>query len=174
MKIVVGSRNPVKINAVEEVVRELYGKVEVIGVEVESGVDDQPRTDEETIAGARRRAREAIQIVEGARMGFGMEGGVYEQDGVLFESAWCAVVDHTGREGLGGGLRFELPEKVAEKIRAGGELGPVMNEFLDRRNVKKQEGAVGVLTKGKITRTSGYRDLVYLAMMKFISPEWYK
>lgn len=172
MKVLVGSTNPVKLNSVRRVFERVWGEVEVVGVSVSSGVDEQPRSEEETVRGAINRAREAIK--HGGDYGVGLEGGVYEQDGKLFECAWCAVVSNDDREGLGGGLRFELPPKVAKKIKEGGELGPVMNEFLDREDVKKQEGAVGVLTKKHVTRTSGYMQIVYLALMKFLSPEWYE
>ena len=174
MKIVVGSTNPVKLNSVKLVFEEVFEEVEVVGVIVESGVPEQPRGDEETVRGALNRARGALEKDNEFEYGVGLEGGVYEQGDKLFECAWCAVVSSEGDEGLGGGLRFELPPKVAEKIRAGGELGPVMNEFLDREDVKKQEGAVGVLTKKHVTRTSGYKQLVYLALMRFISPEWWE
>lgn len=174
MKVVVGSMNPVKINSVRNVMGEYFGKLEVVGSEVSSGVDDQPRTDEETIRGARHRAKTVLEQFGEAEMGFGLEGGVYRQDDRLFESAWCAVLHRDGREGLGGGLRFELPLKIAERVEGGEELGPVMNDLLDRDDVKKDEGAVGVLTKGKLTRTKAYEGLVYLAIMKFVSPEWYK
>ena len=48
MKIVVGSTNPVKIKAVTMVAESIWSDVVVAGVETESGVSAQPRTDEET------------------------------------------------------------------------------------------------------------------------------
>ena len=171
MIITVGSTNPVKVNAVRSVCEEIWDEVEVVGVKIESGVDEQPRSDEETLRGARNRAQGVIGVAE---YGVGLEGGVYEQDGKLMETAWGVVVGKDGQEGIGGGLKFELPPVVAEKIRAGGELGPVMAELLKRKDVKKQEGAVGVLTKNGVTRTGAYKQLVWLAMIKFVSPEWWR
>jgi len=180
MKIIVGSTNPVKVDAVREVFQNIYGECEVVEVKVESGVDEQPRSDEETIRGARNRAQAAIAAPQAmhaggqANFGVGIEGGVYEQGGVLMECAWCVVRHRDDREGIGGGLRFELPPIVVKKIRAGGELGPVMNKLLDREDVKKQEGAVGVLTKNEVTRMGAYKQLVNLAMIKFVSGEWWE
>lgn len=173
MKIVVGSENPVKINAVREVFKEVLGSVEVVGVAVNSGVSEQPMSDEETIRGAKARAKKAIKKVKDADYGVGLEGGVYDQGEKLYEAAWCAVLRSDGVEGLGGGLRFEIPPKVAEKIRQGGELGPLMDDLLGRADVKQQEGVIGVLTKHHVTRTGAYKQLVYLALVRFISEEWY-
>ena len=55
MKILVGSKNPVKIEAVEETFLKYFKKVEVIGIEVDSNVPNQP-INEETFEGAENRA----------------------------------------------------------------------------------------------------------------------
>ena len=47
MKIVVASKNPVKINATDAGFSTYFEGVEVLGVSVESGVSDQPKSDEE-------------------------------------------------------------------------------------------------------------------------------
>ncbi|MDV3104625.1 DUF84 family protein [Thermococcus waiotapuensis] len=51
MRIAVGSTNPTKVLAVKEVMEVIYGDVEVFGVEVDSGVPDQPVGMEEIIRG---------------------------------------------------------------------------------------------------------------------------
>lgn len=173
MKIIVGSTNPVKIKAVEYVFSQVYGDVQVEGVEVVSGVSEQPHGDKETIKGARKRAEIALISRRGVEYGVGLEGGVYEQGNTLYECAWCAVWHTGGEKGLGGGLRFELPPMVVKRIRGGEELGPVMDETLGRSNVKAQEGAVGVLTKNHVTREGAYREIIYLALIRFVSPDWY-
>ena len=59
VRVAVGSTNPVKVGAARRVVTRLAAVVEVTGVAVPSGVPDQPWGDEETIRGARTRARAA-------------------------------------------------------------------------------------------------------------------
>lgn len=170
MKIVVGSNNPVKIKAVEEAFRLYYPDCEVVGVEVNSGVAGQPRSEGETITGAKNRAQTAIQ--HGTDYGVGLEGGVTEIEGKMFECAWVAIVDKKGKAGLGGGLYFELPPKVAELIKAGGELGPIMEQVM-QYDVKRTNGAIGVLTKDRTDRKSAYMQIVLSALVKFVSEEWY-
>lgn len=63
MKIAVGSTNPVKINAVINACTGTWPDVVVEGFEVSSGVDDQPRSDDETMTGAVNRAKGALELL---------------------------------------------------------------------------------------------------------------
>lgn len=170
MKVVVGSSNPVKVGAVTESFKQYYPESEVISLKVSSGIAEQPMSEEETVLGATNRALAALEYGD---FGVGLEGGVTEIGGVLFECAWCVVVDKTGRRGMGGGLYFELPKTVADRILNGGELGPIMNELTGEENVKEKSGAIGVFTKGKLDRKTAYVQLVTSALIKFVSPEWF-
>lgn len=165
-----GSKNPVKVEAVEEVFRKYWAECEVGGSEVVSGVGEQPMSEQETMDGARNRAKTCIGEAD---YGVGIEGGVCEIEGKMFECAWACVVDRSGKEGLGGGLYFELPSKIAKQIKAGGELGPIMDEFTGKTNVKQGSGAIGVFTKGELDRKAAYVQIVLSAMIKFVSPEWF-
>lgn len=173
MRIVVGSTNPVKIEAVTAAFRKYYPSCEVVGLQVESGVSAQPRSEEEAIEGARARAKSALAMDEVAEFGVGLEGGVCELEGEMFECAWCAVSVRGQREGLGGGLYFALPPKVVKAIREGGELGPIMDRLTGEQDIKQKSGAIGVFTKGMLSRTEAYVHLVLSAMIKFVSPEWF-
>ncbi|KKU46194.1 MAG: putative non-canonical purine NTP phosphatase [Microgenomates group bacterium GW2011_GWA2_46_7] len=191
MRIIVGSKNPVKIGAVQEAFRKYWSECEVVGVDVESGVSSQPISEKETINGARQRAYNALKMDERAEYGVGLEGGVTEIEGKMFECAWVAIVGKVMAsprslrvsrhfsgtnvlevQGLGGGLYFELPEKIADKIRQGGELGPIMEETM-KYDVKRTNGAIGVLTKDQLKRKDAYVQIVLSALIKFVSPEWY-
>ena len=124
----------------------------VKAVRVESGVPEQPRGHAETVEGARNRARRAL-AAGGFDVGVGLEGGVAEFDGSdgLFLVMWGAATDGE-RAGVGGGPSLRLPDGVAERVRAGEELGPVMDDREDREGVGRAEGAAGVLTDGCLDR----------------------
>ena len=187
MKIVVGSTNPVKVGAVEAAFRQYYPDCEVVGVAVASGVSAQPTSEKETMNGARQRAYAALESDPGAEYGVGLEGGVTDIDpttpnwtgmrgarGKMFECAWVCVVKRDGEEGLGGGLYFELPQHVAERIRAGGELGPIMDELAGENDIKQKMGAIGLFSAGRLDRKAAYVHLVLQALIKFVSPEWFR
>lgn len=163
-RVAVGSTNPVKVDAARVVLQRLAPAVEVTGHAMPSGVPDQPWGDEETIRGALARARGACALA-GAEMGIGLEGGVVSlDDGSVRTCAWAAVVTRDGREGIGGSLAMRLPERVAELVRGGMELGHAMDRVTGAHDVKRGAGAVGILTAGLVSRREAYEVLVAYAL----------
>lgn len=172
MKIVVASRNPVKINATRLGI-ETYFRVDSIeGIEVESGVSDQPMSDVETLEGARNRARNARLIKPEADYWVGIEGGIESKEESFSAFAWVVVL---GRN-ISGESRttsFLLPAKVATLIAEGYELGVANDIIFNKNNSKQKSGAVGILTKNKINRTQLYTQAVQLALVPVINEEIY-
>jgi inosine/xanthosine triphosphatase len=159
MKIIIGSKNPAKVTAVKNVFIDREAKV--ISLDIPSGVNEQPFSDEETIRGAINRAIGALK--EGCGdMGIGLEGGVQETNHGLLMCNWGALATSDMEPIIAGGARFLLPEDVAKRLRAGEELGPVMDEYAKRKNVRKQEGAIGIFTNGLIDRVEMFTHLMNL------------
>ena len=163
-RVAVGSTNPVKLAAARAVLSAVAPMARVESVGVASGVRDQPWGDDETIRGALARARGAC-ATDGAELGIGIEGGVVAmEDGSVRTCAWAAVVTRDGREGVGGSLAMQLPERVAELVRGGMELGHAMDRVSGQHDVKRGAGAVGILTAGLVTRQGAYEVLVAYAL----------
>lgn len=175
MKIIVGSKNPVKISATKKAFEAVFPdeKIEVEGREIDSAVAAQPLSDSETIKGARHRARKALEIGKDADFGVGIEGGMHEIDGEWFESGWMAVLSKDGKEGLGSCIRMYSPKKVTDLIKDGKELGEVTDILFGTINSKQQEGHFGIMTKGLISREHGYMDGIITALTRFIREEIY-
>jgi inosine/xanthosine triphosphatase len=170
-RVVVGSTNPVKINAVRAVLARAGVSAQVEGRAVPSSVRDQPVGDEETIRGAVARARGALAEAD-ADWGVGIEGGVVnEADGAMRTCAWAAIVSADGRQGVGGSLAMPLPRVVAEAVRGGLELGHAMDRLTGERDTKRGAGAVGILTAGLVDRQQAYETLVAYALAPFLTPE---
>jgi inosine/xanthosine triphosphatase len=172
MKIAVGSKNPVKIACVQQAFEKVFPDTtwEVEGVDVVSGVSDQPMSDKESITGARNRAKKALESL-GADYGVGLEGGLQEIEGNWFDAGWIVVVDKEGNEGIGSTIRMMTPEKMMDLIKQGMELGHVNDKLFGLENSKHGDGHFGLMTNGAITRTDGYRDGVIAALARFIKPE---
>ena len=172
MKIAVGSTNPVKVAAVRNMVEQVWPECEVVGVSVPSGVSDMPMSDDECIDGAKNRARAARETA-GADLGFGLEGGCAETADGLMLVSWV-VADHVdGRVGLGGSARIPLPEMIANRVRAGEELGPVMDDIVQETDTKHRSGAAGILTAELFGRTAMFESAVAYALSKFVAPQFY-
>lgn len=172
--VAVGSLNPVKIGAVREIISALAPQATITGISVASTVPDQPFGDDETIRGAIARATAARHALD-ADLGVGVEGGVVEEsDGAMRTCAWAAIVDRTGRSGVGGSLAMPLPDRVAEMIREGLELGHAMDRLIGGHDTKRGKGAVGILTAGLVDRQRAYAALVAYAVAPFASPDLFE
>lgn len=173
VKISIGSNNPVKIKACEVVAKKVWDNIEVVNHDVDSSISHQPMSEEETIKGATNRAVKTRELAD-ADYGFGLEGSVATIDGKMFLTGWVVIVDRKGDMGVGNGGHILLPESIADRLRGGEELGPVMDDILHKVNTKQGEGAVGTLTGGLKPRQQSFEDGVLYALTRFIKPELYK
>lgn len=172
MKIVIGSTNPAKLKAAKIAVKKIFPKAKVQGIKVDSGVDNQPKSDEETIAGAINRAKKALRKSK-ADFGIGMEGGFNKIGKRHFECGWVAVVDKNGKIGLGSSARFELSKKIIDQISHRKELANVINEFTGRGDAHEKEGMMGLITNKRLPRATAYSHGVIFAFAPFISDPKY-
>jgi inosine/xanthosine triphosphatase len=173
MHIIVGSQNPVKLNAVRSVFKPVYPDAAFSSLDVQSGVSDQPWGNAETRQGAYNRARAALAGNTEAHLAVGLEGGVQETEFGLFTCAWCVVLDQSGRVGVGGSACTQLPDAVANDLKNGLELGQAMDALSGQHNTKQNEGAIGLLTDGLLTRQSAYEAIIKMALSPFRRPQWY-
>ncbi len=146
---------------------------EVDGVEVPSGVSDQPVGEEETRRGAVGRAKQALSI-ENAGWGIGIEGGIMHLEEGVFTTAWCAIADQRGNISLGGGLMMPLPPPIVRDLEAGYELGHATDRLFQVQNSKQAGGALGHLSKGLHSRQAAYEAIFTYALSKFLNPELYE
>ncbi len=173
MKIAVGSKNPVKIAAVENVVKKVWPDAEVVGIEVSHGTSIQPNTQKDAIEGALNRAILA-QKQTNADFGFGLEGSTFDSEHGMFLDGWAAVVDKHGNKGIASCGCLMLPEKLAKEVRQGKELGPATDAIFGHDNIKQKEGTVGMLTGNMVKRTEAFERGVTYALAKFLNPQYYK
>lgn len=176
IKIAVGSKNPVKIQAALAGFESMFSdqKFSAAGFEVASGVSDQPMSCEETLRGATNRANALKLIAPEANFFVGIEGGIEVIGETLFASAWIVIVDATEKIGSGRSGSFALPPKVKQLVESGIELGHANDQVFQEHNSKQQGGAVGSLTGGVISRQSLYEHAMALALVTFKQPELFR
>ncbi|HEO8420063.1 DUF84 family protein [Niallia sp. FSL W8-0635] len=162
MKVCIGTNNKAKVNAVKNCLGNDI-QIEYAMFNVSSGVSDQPFSDEETITGAINRAKAALQEGDGD-LGIGLEGGVHQTNDILFLNNWGALVLKDGTTFIASGARIPLPKEIETKLVAGKELGPVMDEYAKKENVRHNEGAIGIFTNGRINRTIMFQHVVELLL----------
>lgn len=172
MRIALGSTSDSKVRAARAVFARAYPGAEVTPVAVDSIVAPQPTSDEETIRGALHRAREARGRT-GADLGVGIEGGVQRDARGVWVCAWAAIVDASGREGLGSGLRVRLPEWMARRAAAGEELGAIVDTYVGEAETHETWGAIGLLTAGLVDRQRALEQAIAAALPPFLRSPLY-
>lgn len=172
MKVVVASRNPVKINAVRGAFAMYFpaNNIELIGVSANSGVSDQPLGDAETRRGARNRIADARSREPAADYWVGLEGGIETIDDTLLAFAWMAVCNTEGQLGMARSATLPLPRAIKRLVDDGMELGDANDRVFATVNSKQAGGAFGLLTEGRYTREGIYTQTVALALVPLLHP----
>lgn len=173
--VVVASTNRVKIASAQDGFAKMFPDeaFALEGVSAASDVADQPRSDAETLAGARNRARNAALRRPDADFWVGIEGGTEDSPNGMAAFAWVAVQGKDGRIGLGKTGTFFLPPAVAALVRDGMSLGAADDAVFGRNGSGTQNGAVGLLTGDAIDRTALHVPAVVFALIPFKNPDRY-
>ena len=165
--VAIGTKNKAKTAAIQHIINSYFEDVQYIQVEVSSNVPEQPFSNEETRQGAINRAKNTLEIAK-ADLNFGLEGGVHEIGDDMYCTNWGAVALKDGTIISAAGAQFLLPEVVASELRAGKELGPVMDDYTKQQDTRSGSGAVGVFTAGLIDRTEMFEHIVKLLIGQYL------
>jgi inosine/xanthosine triphosphatase len=185
--IAVGSTRKPKIAAVREAVDEMSDllaaetSIEIVGVEVESGVNHTPLSSEESMRGARQRAEWLQQVAKQEAKPWnyfvGLEGGlavIVDGERRVFLESWAYVSDGT-RGHFGRSAAVELPEALAEAVFVRGtELSIAIDQFAGEAGIRDAQGAWGVLSGNKITRQEAFRVALIAAFAPFFNRPMYR
>jgi len=179
--IAVGSKNPVKVQSalagISESLPDSAGSISAVGLNIPSGVSDQPMSDEETLTGATARARGAFEQYK-------VENNVYPSFSVGLEGGCCFVGDkmecfawiviYNGEKfGESRTASFFLPAAIRDLVKGGLELGDADDKVFGSTNNKQSGGTVGHLTNGVIGRGAYYTHAVVFAFIPFLWPDLY-
>tara|TARA_B100001250_G_scaffold411457_1_gene440156 strand:- start:966 stop:1490 length:525 start_codon:yes stop_codon:yes gene_type:complete len=174
MKIIIASRNPIKINATKLAFEQMFpNKVfQFEGVSISSDISDQPMSNNETLKGAINRSNNAKLEYMDADYWIGIEGGVEKKGNEMQVFAWI-FIQSKEMEGKARTATFDLPKKIIELIDSGMELGDADDIIFNRKNSKQKNGAVGILTKDLIDREKYYTHAIIMALIPFNNLDLY-
>ncbi len=170
MKVNVGSQNKAKVWAVAEILEEYeqLKDAQVDGIAVGSGVSAQPKSLDETITGAKNRARDAYQNCAYA---VGIESGlmhVPQSKSGYMDVCVCAIYD--GNEyHIGLSSAWEFPDRSVTNlmVKDGLDMSEAITKagYTKNPNIGSDEGAIGILTKGRIDRKEYTKQAVRMALI---------
>ena len=175
MKITIGSKNPVKINAVKEAFEMFFDNVDIATKEAESGVPSQPKNIKEIVNGAKNRARNSFNNCD---LSVGVEAGIFPiNESLTGYMDVCAIAIYDGKDfvGIGFSPSFEYPPSVIKSIfEENMEVSDIFDRIFNKTNTKHKEGAVGILSHGKYTRKDFIKAGVIMALYPLLNQEHYK
>lgn len=168
-KVIVGSRNPVKINATESALRRVFPEksFSVFGESVESGVPDQPIGRRQGFEGAENRIRELAKAFPDYQYLVGIEGTIeiYEERVMAFA---CVVITNGSISAYAQTGSYQLPKEVTQLIDDGIELGSAMDTIFNVSGSKYESGAIGLISDGLIDRHELYEHGISLGLVQFL------
>ena len=180
MIINIGSVNPTKIEAVKEIIlRYDFLKDTVINeIESPSNISPQPKSIEETVTGAKNRAK---NVFSGYNYSIGLESGLLSFVDIEMEfPRWmnftaCAIYD--GKHyAVGFSPAFEIPPVMARFIlEKGCEIDEAVYQMglSTEKRVGYKKGLIAILSKGLLTRKDYMKPAIEMAMIQLQSKELY-
>ena len=169
MKINIGSKNQIKVDALKEILQDYptMQDAEIVPMGVPSGVGDQPKSLDETVLGAMNRSKNAYKDCD---YSFGLESGLMAVPNTktgYMDVCVCMIFD--GKEyHLGLSSAWEAPKSVMEyMLNDGLDMNDAAHKAGLTENLKvgSAEGLVGIMTKGRLTRKEYTKEAIRTALI---------
>lgn len=165
----VASMNKNKVNAV----REIFPSHEIISVPCESGVREQPIGLPEIIQGAVTRAKTVFGDCE---YSVGIEDGIAQvpMTGSGYMNFCCCAIYDGKAIYLGMGPAFEYPPDCTQRVVDEGiTISEAFIPLTEKLDIGHEEGIIGWLTNGKISRKDYTKPAVEMAKVQIDNLELY-
>lgn len=176
MRVIIASQSPVKTEAVKKgfnlVMRDAVFQFE--SVKANSGVSDQPMSNDEMRTGALGRINHARILSPNADFYVALEGGAEEMFGDLYNYAWVIIESKEGKRGYGRTPTLALPPAIRDlMIHEGLEQSHATDKVFSKSETKLGTGTIGPLTNDAYTYTDWYVPGVVCALVAFVKEDLY-
>lgn len=117
MKFIIGSKSQRKIDVTKRVIGQFFNQKDTIveSCDSKSQVPDTPY-DKQTFDGARNRALDCISRIGDSDYCIGLESGLIERYGHMYEEAWAAIITKDGKEYYGYSSGLKVPDYILKKM----------------------------------------------------------
>jgi inosine/xanthosine triphosphatase len=188
MIIALGSDRAAKIMAVRAAAARIatvdarWDEAFITARAVETDVPAMPLTDWQLMHGARTRAENARAQLQkegaSAELYVGLEGGFHsisvDDEWHTFLRGWAYATD--GSKGyFGSSPSVSVPTGIADMVIDGQrELGLVIDEVANERDVRSRQGAWGILSRDLLTRSMSFEAALIAAFAPFYNSRLYR
>lgn len=174
MKVLIGTKNPGKIEGAKRALAKYFDNFELEGIKVSSDVADQP-VGIETYNGALNRVNNLVAYAKQnnieADLFLSVESGLTSELGFWAITNIAVIKNAKGEMGVGSSASFPVPNKYVEQIKTQ-TLGTVMDNIFNESDLRSSTGGIGLLTREVITRIDLTCDAFLMALTPFINSVW--
>jgi inosine/xanthosine triphosphatase len=176
MKVLIGTKNPGKIEGAKQALANYYKDVEVVGVKVSSDVSEQP-VGLETFQGAMNRVDNLVKYAKenniSADLFMAIESGMTSELGFWAITNIAVIKNSKGEVGVGSSASFPVPNRYVEEIK-NETLGAVMDRIFNESDLRSTTGGIGLLTQDVVTRIDLTAEAFLMALTPFINEKVWK
>lgn len=176
MKILIGTKNPTKIEGAKRAFEHYFENVEIEGIPVQSQVSDEPLNDE-IYMGASNRINNLKRYAHDnnikADYFIAIESGITNLLGDWILLNIALIEDNNGNKSTGTSAGFPVAEKYIDEIIST-DLGKVMDKIFNEDDLRSKKGGISLLTKDVISRYDLTEDAFVMALTKFINGELWR
>lgn len=174
MKILIGTKNPGKIEGAKEAFQNYFDNFDIDGIPVSSDVSEEPLNNE-IYEGARNRVDNLMQYARenniDAEYFLGVESGITNLLGKWVIINIAVIKDKNGYESWGTSSAFPVPDKYVDEIIST-DLGKVMDKIFKQSDLRSGKGGINFVTNGIINRIDLTREAFIMALSQHINELW--
>ena len=176
MKILMGTKNPGKIEGAKKAFEKYFENVEVEGISVDSEVSNQP-LNKEIFQGAKNRVKNIKIYAKNnnikADFFIASEAGITNLLSEWIDINAAVIEDANGFQSVGCSQGFPIPNKYIDEIKET-ELGKVMDKVFKSENLGKGKGGISRLTKDEVSRIELTTNAFVMALIPHINGDIWK
>lgn len=174
MKVLMGTKNPGKIEGAKQAFEKYFDNVEIEGISVKSNVPNQP-INEDIFQGSKNRVKNLKKYAKenniDADFFVASEAGITNMLGGEWIDINTVVIENKeGFQSVGISQGFQIPDKYMDEIKAT-ELGTVMDKIFSGKDLGKGKGGISFLTKNQVTRIDLTKNAFIMALIGQINGE---
>ena len=147
MKILMGTKNPGKIEGARQAFEKYFDSVEIEGISVESEVGNQP-VNEEILQGAKNRIKNLKKYANNnnikADFYIASEAGITNLLGEWIDINAVIIEDRNGFQSFGTSQGFPIPDKYIDEIKET-ELGKLANSYISQGKLVPDEVTINIV-----------------------------
>lgn len=173
MKILLGSKNPSKANALKLAMQSIgYNDIKITPIDVPSQVSSKP-INEETLIGAQNRNKNLYKYCQENNIDFDLlisiEGGYEQVNNIYFIVTYASIIDNKNNEFIGKSQGLQISKAMFDWVSDGNSLNKVIESIIENSENKKANGISGYLTNGFYKRDIFDSSAIVSALQSYIN-----